>query len=90
MIIDAHCHIWDNSIISGSFKKLIDDGAKQMGLSDPSTLCDGSVERLIREMEEAGINKTVLLALDGHITFTANLTYKDLYLKIKNRSLNGL
>ena len=28
-------------------------------------------------MEEAGIDKTVLLALDGHIAFTANLTYKD-------------
>jgi predicted TIM-barrel fold metal-dependent hydrolase len=71
MIIDSHCHIWDKSIISGSFKKLIDDGAKQMGLSDPSTLYDG------REMEEAGIDKTVILALDGHIAFTANLTYKD-------------
>ena len=77
MIIDSHCHIWDKSIISGSFKKLIDDGAKQMGLSDPSTLYDGSAERLIREMEDAGIDKTVLLALDGHIAFTANLTYKD-------------
>jgi predicted TIM-barrel fold metal-dependent hydrolase len=77
MIIDSHCHIWDKSIISGSFKKLIDDGAKQMGLSDPSTLYDGSAERLIREMEEAGIDKTVILALDGHIAFTANLTYKD-------------
>ena len=77
MIIDAHCHIWDETIISGTFGKLIDAGAKKMGLSDPSLLYDGSVERLIREMEEAGIDKTVLLALDGHFAFTANLTYKD-------------
>ena len=77
MIIDAHCQIWDDTIISGSFGKLIDAGAKKMGLSDPSPLHDGSAERLIREMEEAGIDKTVLLALDGHFAFTANLTYKD-------------
>ncbi len=38
---------------------------------------DGSVERLVREMEEAGIDKTVLLALDGNFKFRHELSYKE-------------
>ena len=35
------------------------------------------MQRLVQEMEEAGIDKTILLALDGHLKFRSNLSYKD-------------
>jgi len=38
---------------------------------------DGTVERLIREMDEAGIDKTVILALDYEFAFKGDVTFRD-------------
>lgn len=77
MIIDAHCHIWDQSIINGDFAKMLDAVVRRLKCLDPKFISEGNVERLVREMDEAGIDKTILLALDGHLKFRSNLTYKE-------------
>ncbi|MFX0073998.1 MAG: amidohydrolase family protein [Candidatus Hermodarchaeota archaeon] len=77
MIIDVHCHTWDDSIINGDFVKLIEGVIKKLKCRDPKNISDGSAERLVKEMDEAGIDKTVLLALDGHFKFRSTVSYKD-------------
>lgn len=77
MIIDAHCHIWDKSIINGDFAKIINASIRKLKCPDPKLILEGNAKRLVQEMDEAGIEKTVLLALDGHLKFRSNLTYKD-------------
>jgi predicted TIM-barrel fold metal-dependent hydrolase len=76
LIIDAHCHFWEEDLISTEFKAVLDQIAKQLNF-DPSLLLDASAERLIKEMDEAGIDKTVLLALDGDFIFCSKLSYKE-------------
>lgn len=76
MIIDAHCHIWDETLINGDFSKLIDGVIKKLKCPDPKYISDGSVERLLREMDEAGIDKTVILGLDGDFLFRSTISYK--------------
>ena len=77
MIIDAHCHIWDKSIINGDFAKIVDASTKKLKCPNPELISEANAKRLVQEMEEAGIDKTILLALDGHLKFRSNLTYKD-------------
>ena len=76
LIIDAHCHIWEEELISTEMRIVIDGIAKQFNI-DPSLLLDANAERLIKEMDEAGIDKTVLLALDGDFIFSSKLSYKE-------------
>jgi len=77
MIIDAHCHIWDESIIGGDFTSLLNGLVKALQCPDPNLLFNGGVERLIQEMDEAGIDKTVLLALDGHFHFKSTIPFPE-------------
>jgi predicted TIM-barrel fold metal-dependent hydrolase len=77
MIIDAHCHIWDKSIINGDFAKIVDASTKKLKCPNPELISEANAKRLVQEMEEAGIDKIILLALDGHLKFRSNLTYKD-------------
>ncbi|MHA1361645.1 MAG: amidohydrolase family protein [Candidatus Freyarchaeota archaeon] len=44
---------------------------------DKELIMDGTVERLIREMDEAGIDKTVILALDYEFAFKGDVTFRD-------------
>ena len=68
MIIDAHCHIWEKKMMSAELEKVIGAVVEQFRPSDPEQIMDGSLDRLLGEMDEAGIDKTVLLALDaGHV-----------------------
>lgn len=76
LIIDAHCHFWEGELISTEMRIVIDGIAKQFNI-DPSLLLDANAERLIKEMDEAGIDKTVLLALDGDFVFSSKLSYKE-------------
>ncbi|TFG09226.1 MAG: amidohydrolase [Promethearchaeota archaeon] len=76
LIIDAHCHFWEEDLISTEFRAVLDGIAKLLDF-DPSTLLDASAERLIKEMDEAGIDKTILLALDGDFIFRSKVTYKE-------------
>ena len=64
MIIDIHCHIWEKQLIRGGMRDLLDSVAAELHLRDHEALWNGSAERLIHDMDEAGIDKTVILPLD--------------------------
>ena len=76
LIIDSHCHFWEADLVSDDFKEVLSAIAKQFNF-DYSLLSNGNAERLINEMDEAGIDKTVLLALDGEFIFRSKVTYKE-------------
>ncbi len=77
MIIDAHCHIWEERLISGDLEKMLGVLADRFGPGDPELVRNGGVDRLLSDMDEAGIDKTVLLALDVGIAFHSDLTVRD-------------
>lgn len=77
MIIDAHCHIWEDRLISGEMEKLLADVTERFGVDDPEQIRDGTIGRLIGEMDEAGIDKTVLLSLDAGLAFASDVTVRD-------------
>jgi len=77
MIIDAHSHIWEEKLISGDMKKLLEALTDRFQPDDPEQIRDGTIERLIGEMDEAGIDKTVLLALDVGFAFSTELSPRD-------------
>ncbi len=64
MIIDAHCHIWEKHLIRAGMKELLESVAAELQIRNPESIWNGSLERLIRDMDEAGIDKTVILPLD--------------------------
>jgi hypothetical protein len=78
MIIDAHCHIWERDLIKGDMARLLDSVFVELGLKDKDKLYDGSLERLIREMDEAKIDKTVILPLDFEFLYSGGgLTFRE-------------
>jgi predicted TIM-barrel fold metal-dependent hydrolase len=77
MIIDAHCHIWEKRLMSAEMERIIDAVIEQFKPQNPAQIRDGSIGRLLGEMDEAGIDKTVLLALDAGIAFHSNLTVRE-------------
>ncbi len=76
LIIDAHCHIWDKDLMSDELIKIIYDICKQYNFN-PDDLVNGTADRLIREMDEAGIDKTVILGLDYEFLFKGKVSYKE-------------
>jgi len=64
MIIDVHCHIWEKRLVQAGLKDLMDSVADELRLQNPESLRDGSIERLIQDMDAAGIDKAVVLPLD--------------------------
>ena len=70
MIIDAHCHIWEIDRIKGDMAGLLDSVIKELGVREKDHLYNGSLERLISDMDEAGIDKTVILPLDFEFLYT--------------------
>jgi len=64
MIIDVHCHIWEPHLLQAGLKDLMDSVAEELHVQNPESVRDGSIERLIRDMDDAGIDKTVILPLD--------------------------
>ncbi len=78
MIIDAHCHIWEKDMIRGGMRKLMESVAVELRVRDPRNLWDGSAERLIRNMDEAGIDRTVILPLDSEFQCGSDgFTFRD-------------
>lgn len=77
MIIDAHSHIWEEKLISGDLKRLLEALTERFKPDDPEQVRNGTIDRLIGEMDEAGIDKTVLLALDVGFVFASDLTVRD-------------
>ena len=77
MIIDAHSHIWEAKLMSAEMERIIDQVVERFGIADPQQLRNGTIDRLLGEMDEAGIDKTVLLALDAGIAFRSAATMRD-------------
>ncbi len=70
MIIDAHAHFHEKELIKGDMAKMLESVIEELGLKDPQALYNGSVERLIGDMDEAGIDKTVILPLDHEFMYS--------------------
>ena len=66
MIIDVHCHLWDKSLITPMAPEETKKQAEFL-----------SAELLIEHMNQAKIDKTVLLALDSTITQNWAKDYKE-------------
>jgi hypothetical protein len=77
VIIDAHCHIWEEKLLSPAMEKMLGVLADRFTPDDPDQVLNGKIERLIGEMDEAGIDKTVLLALDAGLAFSTSMTVRD-------------
>jgi predicted TIM-barrel fold metal-dependent hydrolase len=78
MIVDAHCHIWERDLIKGDMVKLMDSAIQGLGLKDIDNAYNGSLERLIADMDEASIEKTVILPLDFEFLYAGgDFSYRD-------------
>ena len=76
LIIDAHCHFWEEELLSNEVQGFLSAISKQFNF-DSALLLNASSDRLIQEMDEAGIDKTVLLAVDYEILFEGKISYKE-------------
>lgn len=72
MIVDAHCHIWPDRMPDGSLKKVMEGAADFVGFKNRENFYEASVERLISEMDEAGIVKALLVAVDFELAWTSS------------------
>jgi predicted TIM-barrel fold metal-dependent hydrolase len=80
MIIDAHCHIWEPSMVVGDMEAMLHSINVRFASRDPKNIFDGSPERLLSDMDDAGIDKSVVVALDPEFTYRADMafpTYND-------------
>jgi predicted TIM-barrel fold metal-dependent hydrolase len=70
MLVDVHCHIWNRKWLAGDMVKVLQSTLDQLGLKDEEKAYDGSLERLVADMDEAGIDKTIILPLDFEFLYT--------------------
>jgi len=78
VIIDAHCHIWERQLMTGDFGRSLDSAVRVLGLQNEESILNGSIERLIGEMDAAGIDKTVILPIDFEFLYSEeNFSYRD-------------
>ncbi len=77
MIIDAHCHIWEEKLMSADLNRIVESVSTRFPLQYPEQIRNGTIERLLTEMDEAGIDKTILLALDLGLAFQSHLLPRD-------------
>jgi predicted TIM-barrel fold metal-dependent hydrolase len=78
VIIDVHSHVWEKHLIRAGLKDLMESVAKELVIRDPENLENGSIERLIQDMDDAGIDKTVILPLDFEFLFSGGgFTFRD-------------
>lgn len=76
MIIDVHCHIWEEQFLSDELRAILIAVAKRHKF-DLNSILDASPERLVSEMDEAGIDKTVIVGLDYEYLFKGKVSYKE-------------
>lgn len=77
MIIDSHCHIWEEKLMSPALENIISALIERFKPADPERMRNATIDCLLEEMDEAGIDKTVLLALDVGIAFPSDLSVRD-------------
>jgi predicted TIM-barrel fold metal-dependent hydrolase len=75
MIIDVHCHIWEKSMAVGDMGEMLHSINVRCGYRDLENIFDGSSERILADMDEAGIDKSVLLALDAEFTYRTEMPF---------------
>ncbi|MGB6836251.1 MAG: amidohydrolase family protein [Dehalococcoidia bacterium] len=75
MIVDVHCHIWERSMVTGDMEKMLHSVNAHFGFQDLENIFDGSGERLLADMDEAGIDKSVIVALDPEFTYRAEMAF---------------
>jgi predicted TIM-barrel fold metal-dependent hydrolase len=75
MIIDVHCHIWEKNMAAGDMGEMLRSINAHYGYRDPENIFDGSSERILADMDEAGIDKSVLLALDVEFAYRAEMAF---------------
>ncbi|MBY8989771.1 MAG: amidohydrolase [Candidatus Lokiarchaeota archaeon] len=76
MIIDVHCHVWEEQYLSEDLRAILVGIAKRLNF-DLSLILDAGPERLVSEMDDAGIDKTVILGLDYEYLFKGKVSYKE-------------
>lgn len=76
MIIDSHAHFWTKEMIKGDIDEFFNVIIKQRGFSREEFI-DASLPRLIKDMDEAGIDKTVILPIDFQFIFSTEHTIKE-------------
>ena len=76
LIIDSHCHVWEEELVLKDLHDYIVTRAKLFG-ADPKLVLDESAERLVSEMDSTGIDKTVILALDFEFLFRGQITFQE-------------
>ncbi len=75
MIIDTHCHFWVEELMSDELKEILIAFCRQHGF-DAGKVLDGKPERLVEEMDEAGIDKAVILPLDYGLKFEGKVDFR--------------
>jgi predicted TIM-barrel fold metal-dependent hydrolase len=76
LIIDGHCHVWDEDSLSNDIKEMLESLAKHLNY-DPKLIFNASPERLIEEMNDAGIDKTFICSLDYEFRFRGNVSFRE-------------
>ena len=74
MIIDVHCHVWEEQYLSEDLRAILVGIAKRLNF-DLNLILDAGPERLVSEMDDAGIDKTVILGLDYEFLFKGKVSY---------------
>lgn len=69
MIVDAHCHIWPEEMPEGSLREVMENTADFAGFKNKENFFKASIDRLIGEMDAAGIDKTLLVAVDFELAW---------------------
>ncbi|MFX1428522.1 MAG: amidohydrolase family protein [Promethearchaeota archaeon] len=76
MIIDTHCHIWEEKYIPEDLITVLHSIAKLMNY-DLKLILDAGPERLVSEMDDAGIDKTVIFGVDYEFLFKGKISYRE-------------
>jgi hypothetical protein len=76
MIIDVHCHVWEEEFLSEELRAIL-AGIANRNKFDLDLILDGGPERLVSEMDDAGIDKTVILGLDYEFLFKGKVSYRE-------------
>jgi predicted TIM-barrel fold metal-dependent hydrolase len=76
MIIDVHCHVWEEKYIPEELLSVLHTIAQQFNF-DQKLILDGSPKRLVSEMNDAGIDKTVIFGVDYEYLFSGDISYRE-------------
>lgn len=77
MIVDAHCHIWEEKLMSADLRRVVEAVEARFKPHYPDQLSKATIDRLLQEMDEAKIDTTVLLALDVGLAFRSEMGMRD-------------